>query len=199
MLVFGTGAAVGRYSLPAWVEVRREVVEHQLILQEVDVNALAADVKRMVVEQSEHRNVTRTTKTIKAPDGTVTTQETMSDKSELAVKTETTSATLTEVHKSLRLLEQKLVLERETKVVTTLPRYRLALAVGSSSEANIGSSTRCRPSIAWSARCTRAAGDARMAAWACAWRWRPSVSSAASADAPGGSTRRTAAGSSTGT
>ena len=130
LLLFLAGAATGRATFPARVEVVRERVEVERHEEQIDTAALAAEVRRLVQEESTRRNVTSSRKTVKAPDGTVTEEETTRDLSETSRRSESSSTALSEVQSSLRLLEDRLSVEREHRVVTRAADYRLSLGVG---------------------------------------------------------------------
>lgn len=113
--LFACGLLVGRNSLPARVEYVKEKTEIHNTTQQLDTESLVAQIAKLVQERSEKRNVTGTREIIRE-GGKETIKETFKDLTETNERIESNTETLTEMRSQLKLMEEKLTLERETKI-----------------------------------------------------------------------------------
>lgn len=130
LVLFAAGGATARFALPARVEYVKETVEVHHKAQVLDTDALMKQLAKTLQEQSEKRNIKKTVKTTKAPDGSETREEVFVDLSETNLKIESSIETLTSLKSQLKLLEESLKLSRETKVVINQAKNKFGVLVG---------------------------------------------------------------------
>jgi len=129
--LFACGVLVGRNSLPARVELVKEKTEIHNTTQQIDTEALVTQIAKLVQERSEKRNVTGTREIIRE-GGKEIIKETFKDLTETNERIESNTETLTELRTQLKLMEEKLSLEREIKIAIaqTEPDMRFGLLLG---------------------------------------------------------------------
>jgi len=117
VIVFGLGAAVGRFSLPVRVETREKIVEKKTeqvtIVQEVDIKALLKTLR----ESEQRNNVVTVREIVRLPNGTVTERTKTEDKTESKAKDSSESSTITHMANDMRLLREELKLKDSVKIV----------------------------------------------------------------------------------
>jgi hypothetical protein len=117
LVLLGVGAAGGRYSLPARVEEKKIEIHHHhtetVLKQDIDMKELI----KQVMEQVKKSNVVTERHTIKE-GGKETIIEKTTDLSETNTKIDTQIDTMSSIKTSLKLIEDKLDLREENKIVT---------------------------------------------------------------------------------
>lgn len=144
VIVFLAGYFGGKHSQPALVEDTSKSSHSEKQLQtivnntQIDTKELAKQIMQQVVSMMEKRNVSTHKETVTKPDGEVRVIEDTTDKTETNTNTNTRIDTSTELLSSvstqLKLLQEKLTLDEETKTHIALKdhatNYQLGVQLG---------------------------------------------------------------------
>jgi hypothetical protein len=147
LLTAGAGFAGGRWLAPTKV-IEKTVETHAEKSYEAEFSQLQGQIReltRQIQEVNQKKNVVATKTTTKAPDGTVTINERVEDKTETTSKTDTTTDRSAELLQELRLLKEKLVVDQKiverTVERTSTPGWLFGVGVGANVPALLGGTT----------------------------------------------------------
>ncbi len=139
VVLVGGGFAAGRYSVPEFQkeEAREKIVYVDRAVSSVDTDKILNAIKTL----SQQKDVHTTKKTVKAPDGTITTEVETTDKTKTESKTETHEQ---EKKVEVRVEERLVYKDRETikTIERNRPQWSLELQPGFDFGSAIGGGAR---------------------------------------------------------